>query len=211
MLDNNKKMQLKEKLKDQEKHISSAVKQMHENDEADMSEHNPSELSHYDNHPADMGSELYSLEMNMALKVHEQAKLNDIQRALTKFENGTYGKCENCGEEISQDRLEAKPEARLCLQCEHEKEATEINTPDQQYDEIFQAPFGRKYLNKQEDDEFEGMDQLNDLMKYGSADTPQDLGGYADFEEYYTNELDNQGIVEETDKISNQQYKNQLP
>lgn len=202
---------LKQKLQNQEKDIVNTVKLMHKNGDADMSEHYPTELSHYDNHPAEIGSELYSLEMNMALKVHEQTKLKDIQKALEKFNNGTYGKCEHCQKEIQFERLEAKPDARLCMQCEMDLEAKEINTPDQQYDEIFQAPFGRKYLNKQEDDEFEGMDQLNDLMKYGSADSPQDLGGYADFEEYYTNEVDNQGYVEEVEKISNQQYKNQLP
>ncbi|OPX42000.1 general stress protein 16O [Ruminiclostridium hungatei] len=210
-MDSNKLWILKDKLMVQEEKISEAVKLMHKNGEADMSEHYPVELSHYDNHPADMGSELYSLEMNMALKVHEQTKLNDIQHALKKFENGTYGKCEKCNGEIVFERLEAMPAAKLCYSCELENEAGEINTPDQQYDEVFQAPFGRKYLNRQEDDEFEGMDQLNDLIKYGSSDSPQDMGGYADFEEYYTNEIDNQGYVEEVEKISNQQYKNQLP
>jgi hypothetical protein len=48
-------------------------------------------------------------------------------------------------------------------------------------------------------------------MKYGSSDTPQDMGGYQDYEEFYTNEIDNQGIVEEIDKISNEQYRRQLP
>lgn len=210
-MDNKKLWILKDKLMEQEQRMEAAVKLMHKNGEADMSEHYPTELSHYDNHPADLGSELYSLEMNMALKVHEQAKLKDIQHALEKFEMGTYGKCEKCKKEISLDRLEAKPEAKLCLECENKEEATEINTPDQQYDEVFQSPFGRKYLNKQEDDEFEGMEQLNDVLKYGSADTPQDMGGYADYEEYYTNEDDEQGYVEEVEKISNQQYKNQLP
>ncbi len=210
-MDSNRLWRLKDKLLEQEEKISYAVQLMHKNGEADMSEHYPVELSHYDNHPADMGSELYSLEMNMALKVHEQTKLNDIQHALKKFEAGTYGECEKCKKEIAFERLEAMPAAKLCYSCELDNEAMEINTPDQQYDEVFQAPFGRKYLNRQEDDEFEGMDQLNDLIKYGSSDSPQDMGGYADFEEYYTNEIDNQGYVEEVEKISNQQYKNQLP
>lgn len=210
-MDSNKKNHLKEKLVADAERIKRTLGQMHENGEAEMSEHTPNELSNYDNHPADLGSDLYTVEMNMALKVHEQNKLNDINRALQKFEKGTYGICEKCKKEIEYQRLEALPSARFCINCENEKEESEINTPDMSYDEVFDAPFGRKYLNKQEDDEFEGLDQLNDLMKYGSSDTPQDLGGYEDYEEFYTNELDNQGIVEEIDKISNQQYKNQLP
>ena len=190
--------QLKHKLEEQEKQMIETMRTMHRNGDADMSEHYPTELSNYDNHPADHGTELYTLELNMALKVHEQTKLNDIQKALKKFETGTYGRCDHCHKEISFERLEAKPSAGLCYDCEMKLEAKEINTADQQYGEVF-------------DDEFEGIDQLNDVMKYGSSDSPQDMGGYADFEEYYTNEIDNQGIVEEIDKISNQQYKDQLP
>ena len=203
--------QLKGTLKNQEKDMIETMRTIHRNGDADMSEHYPTELSNYDNHPADHGTELYTLELNMALKVHEQTKLNDIQKALKKFENGTYGICEHCNREIGYERLEAKPSAGLCYECEMELESAERNTADQQYGEVFDSPFGRKYLNSQEDDEFEGMDQLNDVIKYGSSDSPQDMGGYADFEEYYTNEIDNQGIVEEIDKISNQQYKDQLP
>ncbi|HEY5583811.1 MAG TPA: TraR/DksA C4-type zinc finger protein [Ruminiclostridium sp.] len=212
-MDINKMNYLKEKLIKEANKTDKTLGQMRENGEADMSEYSPSELSNYDNHPADLGSELYSVEMNMALKVHEQSKLNNVKHALKKFENGSYCKCENCKKEIAYERLEVIPEAKLCMDCEKHKEASERNTPapNSQNNEIFDEPFGRKYLNKREDDESEGMDQLNDLMKYGSSDTPQDLGGYEDLEEYYTNEIDNQGIVEEVDKISNEQYKKQLP
>ncbi len=210
-MDKNQLLHYKDKLLTEAKRADTALGQMRDLDEGEMSNYTPSELSNYDNHPAELGSELYTVEMNLALKVHEQTKLNDIKLALKKIDNGTYGVCENCKKNINSERLEIMPAARFCMECQEDKEAEEINTPDQQYDEIFDSPFGRKYLNKQEDDEFEGLDQLNDLLKYGSADSPQDMSGYADYEEFYTNEVDNQGYVEETDKISNQQYKNQLP
>ncbi len=210
-MDKNQLLHYKDKLKTEAKRTDTALEQMGDLKEGEMSNYTPSELSNYDNHPAELGSELYTVEMNLALKVHEQTKLNDIKLALKKIDNGTYGVCENCKKEINPERLEVMPAARFCMECQEDKEAREINTPDQQYDEIFDSPFGRKYLNKQEDDEFEGLDQLNDLLKYGSADTPQDMSGYADYEDFYTNDVDNQGYVEETDKISNQQYKNQLP
>lgn len=210
-MDNAKKKLLKDRLINEYNKLERTLEQMEKNNEAELNEYTPQELSNYDNHPADLGSELYTAEMNMALKVHEQDRLNEVNKALLKFENGTYGKCEKCKKEIEYERLEAMPYAKYCMHCELGEEQTRVNTPDMQYDRVFDSPFGRKYLNKREDDEFEGLDQLNDLMKYGSADTPQDMGGYEDYEEYYTNEIDNQGIVEEVDKISNQQYKNQLP
>ena len=51
--------------------------------------------------------------------------LQDIQDALQKIENGTYGECENCGEDISIARLEANPMAKLCVDCKSEEEVRE--------------------------------------------------------------------------------------
>lgn len=43
--------------------------------------------------------------------------LEDVEHALEKFDEGTYGKCENCGDDIPPPRLEAKPAARFCIDC----------------------------------------------------------------------------------------------
>ena len=43
--------------------------------------------------------------------------LQDIDRALMKLDNGTYGACEACGKTIPRDRLEAMPAAQLCIEC----------------------------------------------------------------------------------------------
>lgn len=46
-----------------------------------------------------------------------ELKLKDINSALEKIKNGTYGVCENCGKKISEERLLAIPEAKTCLKC----------------------------------------------------------------------------------------------
>jgi DnaK suppressor protein len=43
--------------------------------------------------------------------------LEDVERALAKLEEGTYGRCESCGREINPVRLEAMPAARYCIDC----------------------------------------------------------------------------------------------
>lgn len=43
--------------------------------------------------------------------------LTDVDAALVKLDEGTFGVCEGCGQPISPDRLEAKPAARLCMEC----------------------------------------------------------------------------------------------
>ncbi|MFH1180955.1 MAG: TraR/DksA C4-type zinc finger protein [bacterium] len=46
-----------------------------------------------------------------------EIRLKNIDEALKKFADGSYGKCEKCGREISQDRLEVSPEAKNCRKC----------------------------------------------------------------------------------------------
>jgi RNA polymerase-binding transcription factor DksA len=43
--------------------------------------------------------------------------LQEVEDALTKLDDGSYGRCESCGAEIAEARLEAKPAARLCITC----------------------------------------------------------------------------------------------
>lgn len=212
-MDKNTVTHFKELLLDKEKEIQHTIKLMRENKTAEQDQYSPSELSNYDNHPADMGTELFQVELNNALKVHEEHLLKDIHDALHRIDEGIYGKCAFCGGEINSERLEVLPYTRLCIDCEENK-TVDAEIPAKQRpveEQIWDAPFGRKYLNKREDDENEGLDYLNDLMKYGSSDSPQDMGGYHDYEEFYTNEIDKQGIVDEMDKYSNDDYKRQLP
>ena len=54
------------------------------------------------------------LEGQAALIAREIAS---VMRALTRIENGAYGKCVRCGDEIAAKRLEARPEAALCIEC----------------------------------------------------------------------------------------------
>jgi len=60
-----------------------------------------------------------SLELERRLAIEKQMKdqLADIEHALQKFEEGTYGFCEQCGQPIDPARLEALPQAKLCLSC----------------------------------------------------------------------------------------------
>lgn len=55
-----------------------------------------------------------------------QQQLNEIDQALAAIEDGTYGTCTNCGKPIPLERLEAKPWAMLCIDCQ---EATEVTQP----------------------------------------------------------------------------------
>ena len=62
-------------------------------------------------------TESLELERRLALEKQIREQLNDTRDALVKIEEGTYGKCEECGQPIAKERLEALPHAKLCVNC----------------------------------------------------------------------------------------------
>ena len=80
------------------------------------------ELSSYDNHPADIGTDLYIQNMQNSLTNHEEGKLKNINDALYKIQNGTYGICDSCHKQIDEDRLDILPETNLCSNCSKNQE-----------------------------------------------------------------------------------------
>lgn len=62
-------------------------------------------------------TEALELEKRLALERRIREQLVRVERALLKFEKGTYGSCDNCGQPIDPARLEALPEANLCMKC----------------------------------------------------------------------------------------------
>ena len=73
----------------------------------------------------DLASSEYLQSFTFRLRGREKAFLDKIQKALVKIEDGTFGKCEECDEEISVKRLEARPETTLCIRCKEDQERME--------------------------------------------------------------------------------------
>jgi len=76
----------------------------------------------YSNHMADDGTDAFDQAVDMALKHKVEASLEEVERALAKFDNGTYGICEACGARIDRARLEVLPQAMYCLDCQERHE-----------------------------------------------------------------------------------------
>jgi RNA polymerase-binding transcription factor DksA len=70
------------------------------------------ELSAYDQHPADLGSETFEREKDLAILEGLEVELAEVEAALRRLDEGTYGIDEVTGERIDPARLEARPEAR---------------------------------------------------------------------------------------------------
>ena len=82
-----------------------------------------SELSHSDQHPGDTASELTDSDHQNALLENSADQRAQVQAALARIEDGSYGRCVDCGQEIPAARLEVRPEAARCVADQERFEA----------------------------------------------------------------------------------------
>jgi len=80
------------------------------------------DLSIVDQHPADSADVLFQRELQLtALEIIDEESAQ-VQKALERKAQGLYGICEECGEPIAPERLEARPNATLCIECQRKRE-----------------------------------------------------------------------------------------
>ncbi|MDB5962223.1 MAG: TraR/DksA family transcriptional regulator [Massilia sp.] len=68
--------------------------------------------------PADKATVRLLNDLALEAAGHNAAQMGILKRALAKFDDGSYGECEECGNPIGFSRLQARPEARLCIACQ---------------------------------------------------------------------------------------------
>ncbi len=73
------------------------------------------ELSGMDQHQADVGTETFEREKDLSILENVLSELAEIEHALERINDGSYGRCEACGRPIDEERLDAMPATRLCL------------------------------------------------------------------------------------------------
>jgi len=80
------------------------------------------DLSAYTVHMADMAADTYERELSMNIVSSEQELLYQIDDALKRLDDGSYGICQQCNEPIAMSRLKAVPSASMCIRCQRAKE-----------------------------------------------------------------------------------------
>ncbi|KKC29524.1 yteA family sporulation protein [Caldanaerobacter subterraneus] len=206
-MDNEKLMHFKNLLLKEKNKVLSTIHRMNLNDGIGgiAQREYYQELSLLDNHPADMASEVYEVEKNYALEDNEKNILRQIEDALQKIENGNYGICENCGQPIEEERLEAIPYTTLCSSCAKEKDLSlkDLKNSRPNEEKVIKYPFGWGYKDKKGEIQFDAEDTFQEVARFNKTRSGSDHYG-----EVYDEE--NAGYVEETDKISNEDYKKTL-
>ncbi|MFC1895110.1 RNA polymerase-binding protein DksA [Thermodesulfobacteriota bacterium] len=75
--------------------------------------------------PTDRASLEADRNFMLRIRDRESKLIKKIRSALDRIENGTFGVCDNCGEDVSMERLKARPVTTLCIECKTKEEARE--------------------------------------------------------------------------------------
>jgi len=84
------------------------------------------DLSNVPIHMADVGTDNYERDLMIELIQSGEQGLRDIDSALEKIEEGTFGICEICRKKINKERMRAVPSASLCIDCQREEEVDNV-------------------------------------------------------------------------------------
>ena len=116
-LDMYKKLILKRK--DQ---ILEDIKHISENTLMQSQKEASGDISGYTYHMADVATDTYDREFSLGLASNDHKVLYELDDALKRIEEGTFGICEECGCAITKVRLKAVPYARMCVKCQQKSE-----------------------------------------------------------------------------------------
>ena len=181
MLSTNQLNELKKRLEEDKQSIESQI---------DVNRHLDSslretvdELSTYDNHPADLGTELFERERDFALKQHKDDELSKINTALEAIEKGTYGKCLDCENDIPYERLEVLPSTLYCVNHSPETSGGDYRPVEE---DIIEPPKINSFRHEPKDGVIDTQDSFEEVAKFGTSETPADLvGDYTNYNELY--------------------------
>lgn len=135
------------------------------------------ELSSYDNHPAELGTDTWQRGQAVGMAADLHAQVQQLDAALQRLAEGRYGRCERCGQIIPAARLRVLPEARCCQSCQRQVEAEEAAADERRRVAMAQctgllggtqAPAGLEEADRAgaTDDAWQA------LAAYGSSDSP---------------------------------------
>ena len=111
----------RETLLEERQRVEAAIQNLHDEHPGTLVEDSGEETA-YDNHLADTATETYDRELDYTLEENSEHVLAEIDAALKRIEEGTYGTCTNCDRPIPVERLEALPWATLCIDCQRDRE-----------------------------------------------------------------------------------------
>lgn len=159
------------------------------------------EDSTVDNHPADLGTEMFEREKDLGLLSNNLRRLREIDIALERMASGLYGVCEDCGGPIAEERLEAFPMATTCIECQRKREAVPDRFQRPVEEKVLNPPFGRTWRDGSGDPGYDGEDAWQEVAQYGTSETPSDVPGAVKYSDMYNSDEEVYTVVDHMDAL----------
>lgn len=157
------------------------------------------ELSGYDNHPGDIGTELFERGKDQALNQADEHRLREIDQALVRMERGEYGICVVCGREIPVERLEVVPETAYCVEHEPERTVSESRPVEER---VIHPPFGEHSYDGRNRTFYDAEDAWQDVERYGTSNPPDMYPEGKNYNELTIDPDENRGYVDDVEKVA---------
>ncbi|MBA4601139.1 TraR/DksA C4-type zinc finger protein [Thermoactinomyces mirandus] len=155
------------------------------------------ELLGYDNHPADLGTELFERGKDLALNENDERHLAEIESALRRMDEGTYGCCKVCGEEIAFERLEAVPATEYCIAHQPDRHSS-IRRPVEE--EVLKP--GYTDIDGKDKTFYDGEDAWREVEQYGTSNPPDFFVEGRNYNELTVDHDENRGYADLTEGFS---------
>ena len=109
-------------LLDERTRIEDAIEYLHRENPGTLEDETEEMIGGADNHLGDAAAGTLDREIDYTLEGHSEQVLAQIEAALGRIDAGTFGTCPSCGRSIAEERLEARPWATLCIECQRDAE-----------------------------------------------------------------------------------------
>ncbi|MBZ2173941.1 TraR/DksA C4-type zinc finger protein [Schnuerera sp. xch1] len=200
-MDENKINYFKKRLFEEKEKILNIINRMNNNEEFGSMDEYHTDLSFYDNHPADLGTEVFMMEQENGFINKLNDTLYEIETSLDHVDSEDYGLCISCGKKIDEERLELMPYLKLCIDCAKKKIPLEKKMNFRPEEEESISPFSNN-KNKEvngfdTEDSYQEVARYNKIVKAPSQNTGDNLGVFDD---------ENSGTVEDVEKFSQEYY-----
>jgi RNA polymerase-binding protein DksA len=109
-------------LQEERGRVQHALEHLHDDHAGSLEDETDELATANDNHMGDLATATLNREIDYSLGDNAEQILGEIDAALKRADDGTYGSCTNCGKEIAEERLEARPWSALCIDCARDAE-----------------------------------------------------------------------------------------
>ncbi|OYD06638.1 TraR/DksA C4-type zinc finger protein [Paludifilum halophilum] len=157
------------------------------------------ELSGYDNHPADIGTELYERGKDLALNEEDEEQLEEVEMALARMDTGEYGTCVVCDKEIPLERLEAVPETAYCVEHQRDRDISNRRPVEE---DLLNPPYGEPFNDRKGKNFYDGEDAWQDVERYGTSNPPDYFREGTDYNDLTIDQNERRGYVDDMEAIA---------